>query len=139
MSTAKGLNNLCVAAFESRMAQEMETLITRYDGKPLVAPSMREIPLEDNPQVLTFGEQLLARQWDMVIVLTGVGLRQPGRSAQNSILSGFDQGRSREHDIGREGPQTRRRAQGTWPDTPDLRARTQYLARSSSGPGHSKS
>ena len=36
---------------------------------------MQEIPLEDNPQALEFGAQLLAGQFDMVIVLTGVGLR----------------------------------------------------------------
>ncbi|MGH7208540.1 MAG: uroporphyrinogen-III synthase, partial [Nitrospiraceae bacterium] len=33
------------------------------------------IPLQDNTEVLSFGEQLLARQFDMVILLTGVGTR----------------------------------------------------------------
>ncbi|MGH7208171.1 MAG: uroporphyrinogen-III synthase, partial [Nitrospiraceae bacterium] len=71
----QGFNGLRVAAFESRMADEMARLITRYGGQPLVAPSMRVIPLQDNTEVLSFGEQLLARQFDMVILLTGVGTR----------------------------------------------------------------
>src|SRR5438094_7113891 len=72
---SSGFDGLHIAAFESRMAEEMARLIARYGGQPLVAPSMREIPLEDNHAVLQFGEQLLAGQFDMVILLTGVGTR----------------------------------------------------------------
>ncbi len=68
-------NGLRVAAFESRMAEEMARLIARYGGQPLVAPSMREIPLQDNHEGLLFGEQLLAGQFDLLILLTGVGTR----------------------------------------------------------------
>lgn len=75
MTEAQGFAGLRVAAFESRMATEMARLITRYGGQPLVAPSMCEVPLQDNTEVLRFGEQLLARQFDMVILLTGVGTR----------------------------------------------------------------
>ncbi len=75
MTEQQGFRGLRVAAFESRMAAEMTRLITRYGGQPLVAPSMREIPLEDNPAVFQFGAQLLAGQFDMVILLTGVGTR----------------------------------------------------------------
>ena len=71
----QGFNDLRVAAFESRLAAEMTRLITRYGGEPLVAPSMREIPLEQNPEALRFGEKLLAGQFNMVILLTGVGTR----------------------------------------------------------------
>jgi len=73
--TKSHFGGLKVAAFESRMAEEMTRLIARYGGQPLVAPSMREIPLEDNHAVFRFGDQLLARQFDMVILLTGVGTR----------------------------------------------------------------
>src|SRR5438094_9843817 len=72
---SSGFDGLHIAAFESRMAEEMARLIARYGGQPLVAPSMREIPLEDNHAVFRFGDQLLARQFDMVILLTGVGTR----------------------------------------------------------------
>ena len=71
----KGFQGLSVAAFESRMAEEMTKLIERHGGKALVAPSMQEIPLEDNPQALAFGEHLLAGEFDLVILLTGVGTR----------------------------------------------------------------
>ena len=70
-----GFNGLSVAAFESRMGVEMARLIERHGGKPLVAPSMREIPLEENPQALAFGEQLVARQFDLLILMTGVGTK----------------------------------------------------------------
>jgi uroporphyrinogen-III synthase len=75
VNEGKGFNGLRVAAFESRMADEMARLITRYGGQPLVAPSMREVPLQDNSEVLRFGEQLLNGQFDMMILLTGVGTR----------------------------------------------------------------
>lgn len=64
-----------VAAFESRMADDMARLIERYGGHPLVAPSMREVPLEHNTEVLKFGERLFAGSIDMLILLTGVGTR----------------------------------------------------------------
>ena len=73
--TKSHFGGLKVAAFESRMAEEMDRLIARYGGQPLVAPSMREIPLEDNHAVFRFGDQLLAGRFDMVILLTGVGTR----------------------------------------------------------------
>src|SRR6266852_5615013 len=69
-----GFAGLRVAAFESRMAEQMTQLIERHGGRPLVAPSMREVPLEENSDVLRFGERLLAGEFDMVI-LTGVGTR----------------------------------------------------------------
>jgi len=68
-------NGLKVAAFESRMAQEMENLIRRYGGEPLVAPALREIPLEDNSAALRFGARLLTEQIDILILLTGVGAK----------------------------------------------------------------
>ena len=70
-----GFTGLRIAAFESRMAAEMARLIERYGGQPLVAPAMREIPLENNLEALQFGKQLLADEFDMVILLTGVGTR----------------------------------------------------------------
>ncbi|MDQ6734897.1 MAG: uroporphyrinogen-III synthase [Nitrospirota bacterium] len=70
-----GFAGLRVAAFESRMAEEMRRLIERYGGQPLVAPSMQEVPLKDNSEVLQLGETLFAGHLDMVILLTGVGTR----------------------------------------------------------------
>jgi len=64
-----------VASFESRLAEQMTQLIERHGGRPIVAPSMREVPLEHNTDVLRFGERLMASEFAMVILLTGVGTR----------------------------------------------------------------
>jgi uroporphyrinogen-III synthase len=66
---------LKVAAFESRMAEDMARLIRRYGGEPHVAPSLRETPLEDHHPIFAFAARLLAGELDMVIFLTGVGVR----------------------------------------------------------------
>ena len=55
------------------MAPEMERLITRHGGIPVVAPSMQEVPLSEHPQALAFGDRLLSGQVDVVVFLTGVG------------------------------------------------------------------
>ena len=75
LSHTRGFDGLRVAAFESRMAQEMEGLIRRHGGEPVVAPSMREIPLQSNTEALAFGDRLLAGEIDLLILLTGVGTR----------------------------------------------------------------
>jgi len=62
-----------VAAFESRRAKEMATLISHQGGRPRVVPSMREVPLEQNPAAFVFADKLFARQIDAVILMTGVG------------------------------------------------------------------
>jgi uroporphyrinogen-III synthase len=66
-------NGMTVAAFESRMAIEITRLIGRFGGRPLVAPVLREVPLQDNPTVHEFGMRLMAGRVDLLIVLTGVG------------------------------------------------------------------
>ena len=68
-------DGLRVLSLESRRAGEMEKLIRTRGGDPFVAPSMREIPLEDNSQVFPFAERLFAGEFDMVLFLTGVGAR----------------------------------------------------------------
>ena len=69
-------HGLRVLALESRRAAEMEQLILKQDGRPFVAPSMREIPLAQNDEAFAFAERLFAGEFDMVILLTGVGTRQ---------------------------------------------------------------
>ena len=70
-----GFQGLRVGALESRMAPEMERLITRHGGIPVVAPSMQEIPLSNHPEALAFGERLISGNVDVVVLLTGVGCR----------------------------------------------------------------
>jgi uroporphyrinogen-III synthase len=64
---------LRVCSFESRRAEEMASLIRRHGGEPTVAPSMQEVPLEDNREALGFAKALLDGEIDFVVFLTGVG------------------------------------------------------------------
>lgn len=69
------LTGLRVISFESRRAEEMRRLISRMGGEPCVAPSMREIPLENQAEALRFATRLFAGTVDVLILLTGVGTR----------------------------------------------------------------
>jgi uroporphyrinogen-III synthase len=74
-----GLAGLRVLSLESRRAQEMSKLIENYGGRAIVAPSMREVPLESNIEALTFARRLAANGFETVIFLTGVGTRALAR------------------------------------------------------------
>jgi uroporphyrinogen-III synthase len=74
-SAAPSFHGLRVLALESRRATELATLITTYGGQPLVAPALREVPLESNTEALRFAEALMRGELDVVIFLTGVGTR----------------------------------------------------------------
>lgn len=62
-----------VCSFESRRGPEMKSLIERHGGVATIAPSMREIPLDDNPDAFAFAQELLNHKIDVVIFMTGVG------------------------------------------------------------------
>ena len=68
----KGLN---VVFFESRFADTMGSLIKLQGGDPISAPSMKEVPLENNPDAFLFGDKLFKNQIDVLILLTGVGAK----------------------------------------------------------------
>src|SRR6185437_2377323 len=68
-------NGLRVLSLESRRSREIERLIRAQRGEPFVAPSMREIPLDDNPRAFEFAERLFRGEFEMMILLTGVGAR----------------------------------------------------------------
>lgn len=68
-------DGLRVLSLESRRALEIEKLIRGQKGVPLVAPAMREVPIEHHPQALEFAERLFRDEFDIVILLTGVGVR----------------------------------------------------------------
>lgn len=53
----------------------MAELIRRYGGEPMIAPSMREIPLDQNRAALDFVSELERGKIDVVLFLTGVGIR----------------------------------------------------------------
>src|SRR5207244_13414362 len=94
--TKSSFDGLTVAAFESRMAREMTRLIKHYGGQPLVAPALREIPIQDTPDALRFGGRLIDGQVDTLILMTGIGttilfdiLRS--RHPMSSIMAGLKQ------------------------------------------------
>ena len=68
-------DGLRVLSFESRRSTEIAELIRRQGGVPFVAPSMREAPIENNPEAFSFAERLFRGEFDMMILLTGVGTR----------------------------------------------------------------
>lgn len=68
-------SGLRVTSFESRRASEMCALIERLGGVARSAPSMRELPNPESPTAMQFAERLLAGEFDVVILLTGVGAK----------------------------------------------------------------
>jgi uroporphyrinogen-III synthase len=53
----------------------MASIISSYGGQPVSAPSMREVPLDSNPDAMAFADALERGECDLVILLTGVGTR----------------------------------------------------------------
>jgi uroporphyrinogen-III synthase len=68
-------DGLRVLSLESRRAKEVAKLIRTYGGEPFVVPAMREAPLESYRQALEFADSLIKGDYDLVIFLTGVGVR----------------------------------------------------------------
>jgi uroporphyrinogen-III synthase len=68
-------DGLRVLSLESRRSTEMAKLIRTYGGEPFVVPAMREVPLESNRLALEFADKLIAGRFDLVVFLTGVGVR----------------------------------------------------------------
>jgi uroporphyrinogen-III synthase len=68
-------HGLRVLTLESRRAPEMVSLITTYGGRAIAAPALREVPLESNYQALDFARRLVKGDFDIVVLLTGVGTR----------------------------------------------------------------
>jgi uroporphyrinogen-III synthase len=77
--TNRNFAGLRVLSLESRRGPEMAKLVANHGGEAVVAPSMREVPLETNTEALAFARKLFAGEFDMVIFLTGVGTRALAR------------------------------------------------------------
>ena len=67
----------------------MAELIRRYGGEPIVAPSMREIPIGENHPALELVPQLEAGDFDLLILMTGVGTR----TLNQALLTQYPQAR----------------------------------------------
>jgi len=75
MPNANGFAGLRVLSLESRRSKEIAQLISNNGGRPMVAPSTREVPSGPNAEELFFAEKLLRGEFGAVIFLTGVGTR----------------------------------------------------------------
>src|SRR5262244_275832 len=71
---AATFNGLRVLALESRHAKEIAKLIASYGGSPTIAPAVREVSLESH-EALEFAKNLSAGKFDLVVFLTGAGVR----------------------------------------------------------------
>src|SRR5688500_495259 len=85
MSSSPSFNQLRVAAFESRRADDVARMIERFGGVPFVSPSMREIPVSADRSVVEFAHRLITGQIDVVVLLTGVGAREMIAHAERHI------------------------------------------------------
>lgn len=74
--TQSSFHGMRVLALESRRAAEIAKLIRSHGGEPMIAPALREVPLESNTEALEFARRLIADEYDLVIFLTGVGVRR---------------------------------------------------------------
>lgn len=68
-------DGLTILILESRRSRELASIVRSYGGQPRIAPSMREVPLESNAPALEFADALVRGEFDLVILLTGVGTR----------------------------------------------------------------
>jgi uroporphyrinogen-III synthase len=68
-------DGLSVLVLESRRAKELASIVESYGGRPIIAPSMREIPLESNTEALAFADAVIRLEFDLIVLLTGVGTR----------------------------------------------------------------
>jgi uroporphyrinogen-III synthase len=68
-------NGRRVLTLESRRSPELALLVMNYGGVPFVAPSLREVPIESNTQVIEFADDLINQRFGMVVLMTGVGVR----------------------------------------------------------------
>jgi uroporphyrinogen-III synthase len=66
---------LRTVSLESRRSSELSRLLERHGLVPIEAPSLREVPLEDQSEVLNFGEALFHGECELLVLLTGVGTR----------------------------------------------------------------
>jgi uroporphyrinogen-III synthase len=81
-------DGLRVLSLESRRSAEIEKLIRAQRGEPFVAPSMREVPLEANPEAFAFAGRLFRHEFDMMILLTGVGTRLLNQTIETRYPAG---------------------------------------------------
>ncbi len=97
---------LKVLSLESRRAREMEALIRREGGDPMVAPSVQERALDDHQGALEFVGRLEAGEFDLVVCMTAAGLAflrelALADAADGSTVARLSEGLRRTHIVSR--------------------------------------
>lgn len=64
-----------VVSLESRQASALGNLLSRSGLTPIKAPSMQEVPIADQQEALAFAERLRSGDYDLLVLMTGVGFR----------------------------------------------------------------
>jgi len=80
-----------VLSFAARRSAEMARLISNFGGRPLLAPVLRETPLEDIPELNAIGDMLENGAAAWLILLSGSGAkvlleRLENRLGRNELL-----------------------------------------------------
>ncbi|MFG0286809.1 MAG: uroporphyrinogen decarboxylase [Rhodopirellula sp. JB044] len=78
-------SGLRVASLESRRADDMVRLITKFGGEACVSPSMREVPIEPNRPAIDFAYRVITGEIPIVIFMTGVGFRYLLRATEKHV------------------------------------------------------
>lgn len=89
------LDGRTIAFLEARRSTEVEHLVSMQGGTSLVAPALREIPVEDDAPVRAWLDRLADRGFDNVLFLTGVGCRAlleraKGYGLKDEVLRGLE-------------------------------------------------
>lgn len=87
ISMTQNFNGLRVASLESRRADDMARMITKFGGHPCVSPSMREVPIEPNRPAIDFAYRVITGEIPIVIVMTGVGFRYLIKATEKHVDS----------------------------------------------------
>ncbi|EMI45925.1 uroporphyrinogen decarboxylase [Rhodopirellula sp. SWK7] len=80
-------SGLRIASLESRRAEDMARLITKFGGEACVSPSMREVPIEPNRPAIDFAYRVITGEIPIVIFMTGVGFRYLLKSTEKHVDS----------------------------------------------------
>ncbi len=61
--------------FESRRSEALARSVRDFGGDPLCAPSVAEVPVGESPELTAFGQALLDGRIDVMVCMTGFGVR----------------------------------------------------------------
>jgi uroporphyrinogen-III synthase len=65
-----------VLTLEARRSPELALMVVNYGGEPIMAPALCERPLDHHTEALAFIEGLMRDEFEMVVLMTGVGTRE---------------------------------------------------------------